>query len=66
MGAYIPGSHVEEAINIFAIAIRLRLKASDLENIVSLSNNMFGDSLYAVKSGYLVISHVYSTFPWKR
>ena len=34
MGAHIPGSHAEEAINIFAMAMRLRLKASDLKKIV--------------------------------
>ena len=34
MGAHILGSHAEEAINIFAMAIRLRLKASDLKKIV--------------------------------
>ncbi|AKB73796.1 hypothetical protein MSLAZ_0535 [Methanosarcina lacustris Z-7289] len=66
MRAYIPGFHVEEAINIFAMAIRLRFKASYLENIVSLFNNMFGYILYAVKSGCVVINHLYSIFPRER
>ena len=34
IGAHILGLHVEEAINIFAAVMRLRLKASDIQKMI--------------------------------
>jgi glutathione reductase (NADPH) len=34
LGAHILGSHAEEVINIFAIAIRLGLKAGDIKQAI--------------------------------
>jgi len=34
LGAHLVGPHVEEVINVFALAIRFRLSASDLKTMI--------------------------------
>ena len=48
LGAHLIGPHSEETINLFAMAIKTKMKIDDIKTMIFLSNIGFGHTAYAV------------------